>query len=493
MSLFRKKEPPAAVPEPSGPVTSARLAEVFDGCYDYERRDVRAGGCQAALCFIDGLISSNAVAELILRPLTDERRFPPALGAREAAQRILGGTVYAYTARERRDLGDAAADLLNGYCAVVFDGLRLAVTLEVKSSEKRSIDQPKEEKVVKGSKDAFIEVLKSNTALVRKKLRSPALKIRQTTIGRKTRTQAVIVYLGGFTNRSIAAEAERRLAAVDAEGVLSSAVIEENLADTPNTPFPQMLTTERPDKFCTNLLEGRVGILVDGLPVGFLVPGTFSQFFKVPEDHASHFLVASALTILRYLSAVLAVFLPAFYVAVAMYHQEMIPAKLVQSIIASRQSVPFPAAFEVLAMLISFELLQEAGLRLPNPAKETVSIIGALIVGQAAVEAKVVSPVVVIVIALSAIAGYTTPNQDLNAAFRLCRLILVILAILLGLFGLSLGCVLIVCHLASLESFGVPYMSPFAGAEGNHLLRALTRYPMKKKRDREPELGPEGK
>ena len=213
----------------------------------------------------------------------------------------------------------------------------------------------------------------------------------------------------------------RRLNKIKTDGILTSADIEENISDDPRSPFPQLITTERPDKFCLNILEGRVGILADGLPIGYLAPGTFSQFFKVPEDRAGHFTSATVLTVLRYAALLITLLLPAFYVAVAMYHQEMLPTKLMQSIIRSKQSVPFPTAVEVLLMLISFELLQEAGLRLPDPIGETVSIIGALIVGQSAVEAKVVSPVVIIVVAIAGIAGYTMPNQDMGAALRLCR------------------------------------------------------------------------
>jgi hypothetical protein len=230
--------------------------------------------------------------------------------------------------------------------------------------------------------------------------------------------------------------------------------------------------------------------MADGLPMGFMVPGTFSQFMKVPEDQSNHWLIASALTLLRYLSLILSLLLPAFYVAIAMYHQEMIPTKLMQSMIDAKQSVPFPTAAEVIMMLIAFELLQEAGLRMPNPIGETISIIGALIVGQSAVEARIVSPVVVVVVALAGIAGYTMPNQDMSAALRICRFLLVLLAIVFGMFGLTIGCGLLAYHLSSLESFGVPYMSPFAGEDGRYFDRALFRISMRKKKNADPTLRP---
>ncbi len=490
--MLREKKPPAP-PDIAGdaPVTAAAVEAVFDGCYDFESRELHIGGDvgrKVRLCFIDGLVSGSDVAEQVIKPLTDPERFAGVTDVKAVIAMLLGGSVYVYTAKSRTKLGEMAGDLLNGFCALIFDAERTAVTFEVKSQQRRSVEAPKEEKVVKGAKDAFVETMKTNTTLVRRKLRNAHLKIREFNLGERADTAATLVYIEGFTNEGIVAEASRRLSKIKVEGALTSAVIEENIVDNPRSPFPQVISTERSDKFCMNILEGRVGILVDGLPLGFLAPGTFSQFMKVPEDHSSHFLVASTLTLLRYFSVALTLLAPAFYVAVAMYHQEMIPTRLMQSMIEAKQQVPFPTAVEVLMMLLAFEILQEAGIRMPSPIGETVSIIGALIVGQSAVEASVVSPVVVVVIALAGIAGYTMPNQDMGAALRLCRFLLVAAAIALGMFGIALGCAALLYHLASLESFGVPYMTPFAGGEGRHFSRALLRHSMTDKRDRDPEL-----
>ncbi len=486
-----KKDPPAPETGEDAPVTAAAMEAVFAGCYDFETRTLHIGGDTknpVTLCFIDGLVSGSDVAEQVIKPLTDPERFGSIRGA-EAVSMALGGSVYVYTAKHREKLGEAAGDLLNGFCALIFDAERAAVTFEVKSQQRRGVEAPKEEKVVKGAKDAFVETMKINSTLVRRKLRNPHLKIKEFTLGKRAETSVTLVYIDGFTNPQIVEEAAKRVGRIDVEGALTSAAIEENIVDNYRSPFPQVISTERSDKFCMNILEGRVGLLVDGLPLGFLVPGTFSQFMKVPEDHSGHFIVASALTLLRYISVALTLLAPAFYVAVAMYHQEMIPTRLLQSMIEAHASVPFSTAVEVILMLLAFELLQEAGIRLPSPIGETVSIIGALIVGQSAVEASVVSPVVVVVIALAGIAGYTMPNQDMGSALRLCRFLLVLAAIALGMFGVAMGCALLVYHLSSLESYGVPYMSPFAGSEGQHLSRALLRRSMTVKRDREPELG----
>lgn len=481
-------EAPDSTPQP---VSVAALKAVFEGCYDFATRDIFLGGDggrRVTLVYIDGLVSGKDIAELVVRPATCEQRFQKAPDMKAAIDLMMGGSVYAVSANRRETMEDTVSDLLNGFSAVVFDSEGTAVTFETRSDEKRQVGSPEEEQAVKGAKDAFVETLKVNTTLVRRKLRNPHLRLKEFKLGDKTDTMVVLAYIDGFTNTEIVAEAEKRLGAIKTEGALTAAVLQENLVDNPKTPFPQLMNTERTDKFCMNLLEGRVGVLVDGLPMGFLAPGTFSQFMKVPEDHAGHFLVASGLTLLRYLSLFITLLLPAFYVAVAMYHREMIPVRMMQSMIDAKQSVPFPTAIEVIMLLIAFELLQEAGLRLPNPVGQTVSIIGALIVGQSAVEAKIVSPVVVVVIALAGIAGYTMPNQDMGAALRVCRFLLVIMAICMGMFGMTVGFALLLHHLAGLESFGVPYMTPFAGGEGKYTGRALLRASMRVKKDAEPAL-----
>ncbi len=487
----------ARPPESSGykvrfnrPISAAAIKEIFADCCDFASRSVAiggAGGKTAELFYIDGLVSGVDVSENLINPLTNSGRFTPGQDERVSAELIIKGVVFAHIAKRRETLNDVVSDVLNGFCALVFPG-GTAVTFEIRSHDKRAITPPTEEKVVKGSKDAFIEVIRANSMMVRRKLKNPNLKIKDVTLGDKTMTRVEVFYIKDFTDESLVREVLKRLENIKCEGVITSAMLEEHIADQPKTPFPQLITTERPDKFCLNILEGRVGILVDGLPMGFLAPGTFSQFFKVPEDQANHFAVASMLTVLRYAAMVITLLLPAFYVAVSMYHQEMLPTKLIQSIIDAKQSVPFPTAVEVIMMLIAFELLQEAGLRLPSSIGQTVSILGALIVGQSAVEAKVVSPVVVIVIALAGIAGYTVPNQDMGSALRICRFFMVLLAVAFGMFGLMLGVLLTVYHLCTLESYGVPYMSPLVGLGQRHASRAFLRRSMPNMKIREPEL-----
>ena len=477
-------------------VTSKKVKNTFQNCYDLSAREICLGGAEgkikATVCYIDGLVSGITVADTIIRPATVKERFASVELESEAIDLILKGGIYSYTAILRTELDAVVDDMLNGFCALIFDAAGAAVTFEVRSPDKRSIDEPKEEKVVKGSKDVFIEIMRTNTMQVRRKLRNPNLRLKQITVGKTAKTSMVIAYIDGYTNMKYVEEMERRLKNADFDSVVSAASVEEHIYDKPKSMFPQMLRTERPDRFCMNLLEGRVGLLIDGLPMGYLAPGTFSQFYKVPDDNAKHYIVASAMTLLRYAAVLIALILPAFYVAVVMYHQEMLPPKLLMSIIESRKSVPFPSSLEVLGMLLAFELLQEAGLRLPNTIGQTVSIIGALIVGQSAVEAKVISPVVVIVIALSGIASYTIPDQDMSAAIRVHRFLLVLTAIAAGLYGVVLCFAALIYNMCSMESFGVSYMEPFAGSKGSRV-KELLRFPLTKTQHMDPELSKEKK
>ena len=481
MSFFKNRNPladshPHKRKDPKYPeaISSQALQTIFSDCDDFDLRLINIGGDKSAqvyVCYIDGLVTGSEVSESVIRPLTSSARFSESDPA-TCIDAILQGAVYSATVK-RTDTMDALANcLVNGFCAIVFDAQQCAVAFEVRTSNQRSIAPPELEKSIKGAKDAFIETLRINTSLVRRKLRDPDLKIRQTVVGRRSATTVAVVYLQGIVNQKIVEQVQRRLDDIDIDGLLSTGNLEEYITDNPRSPFPQLMYTERPDKFCINILEGRVGLLVEGIPLGFILPSSFVQFVKVPEDNSQNFIISSALTFLRYLGLLITTLAPAIYVAVAMYHQEMIPTKMLLSVIESKQEVPFSTAAEVLGMLLTFELLQEAGLRLPNPVGETVSIIGALIVGQSAVDAKVVSPIAVIVVALAGIAGYTMPNQDFSAALRVCRFLIVFAGLLGGMFGVMVGFVLLIYHLCSLESFGIPYMGPLSeNAIGHTIFR----------------------
>ena len=473
--MFSRRKPNAA---PS--VCAASLRARFSDCGDFALRSVWPGGAPrggVSVCWLDGLVSADAVSRDVLRPLADATLFAPDAPDALLLERLERGAVWSCAATHCGDMDALCAQLLGGSCAVVFDSLGAAAAFEVRSRDTRAISAPTAEKSVKGGKDAFVEPLRTNTALVRRRLRTSALKLCQTTVGRASATAVGILYLEGVAAPETVAELRRRLDAVDVEGLLAAESLEQYIVDRPNAPFPQLMHTERPDKFAAELLAGRVGVLVDGLPLGFLLPATLPQFLQVAEDRAQHFLVASGLRLLRWLSMLLSALFPALLVALSMYHQEMLPTKLLMSMIAAKQEVPFSVAVEVLAMLAAFELLMEAGIRLPDPVGDTVSIIGALIVGQSAVEARIVSPIAVIVVATAAICGFTQPSRDMGAALRLLRFAMVFLAAFLGLFGIAAGVCLLTWYLCTLKSFGVAYTAPLSEGGARAWLRAVFRMP----------------
>lgn len=460
-----------AVPRPRrAPVypcllTLEALSGIFSACADFQTRRLLLGlepGRTVTVCWLDGLVSARMLTEDVIRPLTSVTRLPQAGDGRQSLLRILAGAVYNCTVRALETTDEAVEDLTHGCCLLLFGEAGRAVSFEARGEARRAISEPTLEKSVKGAKDAFVETLRMNTALVRRRLCTPRLKLLETTLGRSSRTRVALLYLEGAAAPETVAELERRLARLEPEAVLTTEVLEQGLADAPGSVFPQLLHTERPDRLAQYLTEGRVGLLVDGLPIALAGPAALRDFMRSSGDGPGSHLIASALAALRWLALGLSLLLPALYVAIALYHQEMIPTRLLLSVIEAKHRVPFSTALEVVGMLLSFELLQEAGLHLPNPIGDTVSIIGALIVGQSAVEARVVSPIAIIVVAFAGIAGYTLPSQDLGAAVRLLRMGLVLAAVAAGLFGVGAALCLLLLHLAETDSLGLSYTAPLS-------------------------------
>jgi len=271
---------------------------------------------------------------------------------------------------------------------------------------------------------------------------------------------------------------KQRLEAIDIDRVLDAGVIEGAIVDDKYSAFPQIQYTERIDRFCASLVEGRAGILIEGLPTAYIVPGTLLQFLQAPDDYSFQFIIASIVRFIRFMSMFITLILPGFYISITSFHPEMLPAELAFSIVASRVGVPFPMFVEVLILLLAFELLIEAGVRLPKVIGQTVSIVGGLVVGQAAVEAKLVSPATVMIIAITAIAGFLMPNQDFSNAIRLWRLILAIFGSITGMFGLTFGLIFLLYHWCRIETFGVPYLDPFVANEDEQLQDTIFRLPL---------------
>ena len=465
-------------------ISVENVKQVFSDAADFVCRDLSIGAVKACAFFIDGLTSGNAISEYVLQPMSEALNG----SAEEMLDQCLNGTVYSAVAKPVEDMEQLCLLLVNGFCVVVFEGLSKAAAFETRTGDKRNPAPPEVENTVKGPKDAFTETVRVNTSLVRRHLRSPFLRLYETQIGRRSLTNVSLLWLEGITDPNLVKQMKRRLAEIDIDGLLTPSAVEEYVTGSRNTAFPLLHYTERTDKFSRGLLEGQVGLLVDGLPLGYLAPANLAGFLASPEDRGVDFVSASWVRVLRYAALLVSLLLPALFVAMAAFHQEMIPTKLLRSIIESKQAVPFPTIMEVLGLLVAFEILQEAGIHLPKGLGQTVSIIGGLVVGSAAVEAKLISPAALIVVSVAGICGFAIPGRELADAIRVWRFALTISASMAGLFGLTVGLIVMLLHLGGLDSFGLSYLRPFDRAEtGGVVLRKR----LAEEKYRDPALKPE--
>ena len=455
---------------------------MFRGAADFCVRRILIGSERRTvwLYSIDGLVSGSEIADFIIKPL-QQAKLP--LDAETAARLAVPNAVSVPVP----DLDTGAGLLVNGFCVALF-GENDAVAFEVKTGEKRSISQPQVENTIKGAKDAFTETLRTNTSLLRRHLRSPELRLEEQVVGRRSLTRVTVCSVAGITNPGLVEAVSQRLKTVDIDGLLSPAAVEEYLTGSRKTAFPLLIYTERADRFAWGLLAGRVGILADGLPLGYLLPCTVSDFLESPEDRGGNYVVASMVKLLRLLGLIVALLAPGFFTAVSLYHQEMIPVSLLLAIEESRQAVPLSTGAEILLLLISFELLQEAGLHLPQNLGQAVSIIGGLVVGTAAVEANFISPAALIVVAAAGVCNFALPQRDFADALRVWRFAIAVGGVAAGLAGVTLVFLWMLVHLGDLSSLGVPYLYPVNESRLPSLRPRLVTV-----KDRKSVLGPQNR
>lgn len=447
------------------------MKAIYADCDDIKFQDFRiSNGCNATLIFVVGFVDKQIIDQFVLSPLC----IP-------TSEEITADRVYEEIPISSKKRVHTAAEVIDslfqGNAILLMEGEEDAFAIELSKFENRAINEPEAETVVRGPRTGFIESIQVNISILRKTLKTPQLKTKPLEVGRYTKTNVMIAYIEGIAEPTLVEEVTARLNKIDFQGILESSYIEEFIEDNTHSPFPQLISTERPDVVSANLLDGRVAILVDGTPFVLIAPATFFSLIQSPEDYYQRFWSGTATRIIRFTFLVIALLGPSFYVAIISYHQEMLPTALLLTMANSREQVPFPALVEALLMEVTFEALREAGIRLPRQIGSAVSIVGALVIGQAAISSGLVSPPMVMVVAITGVSSFMIPRYSLGVSLRLLRFPLMFFAGFLGLLGLILGFLLILTHLLRLRSFGTPYLFPLAPTNIKVLEDALIRTP----------------
>ncbi len=478
--------------------TAKEVTQIFQKDFDFSTRRFHLfGETLAVVLYMSSLVDQEKLDRDIIKPLQETRLtdsyIKSKLNTNSLTSSLLEEVLYHCSGVSESRLSSILSGLLRGQCVVIIEGSKQALLLDAFKPEKRSLTQPETERVVRGSRDGFIEQIMTNVSLLRYRLPVPEFRVEQTEVGRRTKTRVGICYMEDIVNKELLNEVKKRLNKIDIDRILDAGYIEQFIEDNPRSPFPQVQNTERPDKAVGNLLEGRIVLLVDGSPFVLIVPAVFNQFYQTSEDYNERFLITSAIRLIRFMSLIFSLTFSAFYVTVLSYHPEMIPAKFVVAASSGRAGVPFPVFIEVLVMELAMEILREATVRMPQQVGGALSIVGVLVIGQAAVMAGFVSPITVVIIALSTIGSFATPSYNAATAFRMLRFPLILFAGTFGLLGLAFGIILIINHMLSLRSFGVPYMAPVAPGNFKGMKDSFIRAPLRWLKNRPDEVKPEDK
>ncbi len=437
----------------------------------------------AFIIYIDGMVDQKVINHSILAPLmlknmanSSTETTPPNNTDNTSSQSneqknasdeenglvdfIYNNLIPQNDVKKTNNFKEVFSSINMGNCMLFVDTLDTAFDLDVKNFKQRSIDTPNNEIVIRGSQECFVENIRTNTSILRRLVNSEKLTLENLSVGNLTQTNVTIGYINGITNKKIISEIRFRISNLDIDYLTSSGQLEQLIQDNPSSIFPQILATERPDKVVNYLLDGRVCVLVNGSPYVLVLPVTFVDFLSSPEDLNLKFQYANLSKIVRLISIFFAILLPGIYIAITNYHQDLLPTELLFTISASRESVPFPTVVEILLMEISFDLIREAGLRVPTSLGTTIGIVGALILGEAAVSASLVSPILIIIVAITGICSFSIPDLSLNFSFRICRFVYILLGYLAGFLGIGVGIFVQLAIMCNLKSFGVSYLNP---------------------------------
>ena len=436
----------------------------------------------AFIIYIDGMIDSKIMDDFILKPLMLRNRNnlfdgPQNRVVSEAitnnitvrkvkkfnlANYLINSLIPQNSVKQVNTFSEVSAGINSGNCALFVDTIPIAFDIELKGFKQRSVDKPNNEIIIKGPHEAFVENIRTNTSLIRRIINNESLIIENISVGKITKTKCAVCYMKNITNEDLVNEVKYRLNNLEVDSLLSAGELEQLIVDSNILGIPEVLSTERPDKATKYLLKGRVIVIVNGTPYGIIMPAVLADFLTSSEDSNLKVNFGNFLRSLRILASFITLLLPGLYVAITSFHQEILPTSLLYSILASRASVPFPIIVEILIMEISFELIREAGLRVPSPIGPTIGIVGALVLGQAAVSAGIVSPILIIIVAITGIASFAIPDFSFGFHLRYFRFLFILLGFMAGFLGIGIGLFVYISILCSLQSFGVSFTSPFA-------------------------------
>lgn len=440
------------------------MEQYFNDCADIKKKRMNLGINQDTPCYLTFIEVS---VDMGTAALGETLKYLNHLSNEQILDALSKNALGISDATFFETVEEAVDGLLTGEAILFVNGFDKAVKIPDNGYPNMGITEADSEKVIRGSNEGFCDSVKQNAALIRKRIRSSRVKVRELKAGVRSNTNVYLVYIEDLAHPNLVKEIEQRLGTFEIDGVLDSGVLEQLAEKKWYSPFPQFQTTQRPDRASMAILEGRVLVMSDNSPIALILPADYNSFIRTSDDYYSRFEIASFGRLLRYMASFFAMTLPGFYLAVTNFHTQILPTTLLLSFAQAREGVPFPAVVEVLIMEISFELLREAGVRLPGAMGNTIGIVGGLIIGQAAVEANLVSPIVVIIVSFTALCSFAIPNEEFATAFRILKFFFIAICAWLGYFGMLLGLFAVLTHLSHLTSFGIPYLMPFVGADLN--------------------------
>lgn len=458
--------------------TSNYLKNLFKGNTDAVFREFDVGENRCLIFYIDGISNKELINNFVMETLLNNNR--EFVNLNENLEKIL--TVS--DMKSEKSLEKIIVSVLSGECAIFIDGKSEGYLIAARSWPVRGVSEPSGESVIRGARDGFTETIRFNTALIRRRIRDTRLKIESTTVGVRSKTDVAVVYIDDIVNDDILDNVKKKLKDINIDAILDSGYIEQLIEGDKWNIFPQVQATERPEVVSAAIYEGKICVIVDNSPFVLIIPSTFSNLFQTPDDYNLRWIYSSFSRIIRFFAVIISLILPSIYVAITSFHTSIIPSKLAYSIASARRGIAFPPIFEAIIMEIFLSLLLEGIVRFPKAIGSTIGIVGGLIIGQAAVSAGLVSPVMIVVVALTIISSFMSPNYEATLSIRVFRVLYIIMSGIMGFYGIILGTFIFLTYLLKIDSFGVPYLSPIVNMRKGDFKDIFVKYPLYMFKDR---------